>query len=117
MRRLHLFEFNDQPWLPAPIRVGLTDYLATIERLAGVGKVLAPTIDALVERTGATRIVDLCSGSGGPLLTVLPGLAHPVPALLTDFYPAAAGAALPAGIAFHPDPVDARTVDLPGLRT
>lgn len=117
MRRFQLFEFNDQPWLPTALRLGMTDYLLTIERLAGVGDALAPELDRLVEGSGAERIVDMCSGSGGPLVAIAPKLSRPVPVLLTDWFPAAAPRSLGDGIAFHPDPVDARDVHLPGLRT
>ena len=68
MARLHLFEFNDQAWLPEPIRAGMRDYLSTISRLARLHEHLAPHLDRALEDSGAEQIVDLCSGSGGPLL-------------------------------------------------
>ena len=48
MPRLHLFEFNDQPWLPARLRDATTGYIETISRKMGFHKQMAPVIaDAL----------------------------------------------------------------------
>ena len=115
--RIHAFEFNDQPWLPTAIRLAETDYLATVERLAGMHERLAPIVDGVLEETQAERIVDLGSGSGGPIVQVMPLLTRKVPLLLTDITPAASADSPTPGITFHPEPVDARGHAPEGLRT
>jgi hypothetical protein len=115
MARLHLVEIHDLPWCPPSLRDALTDFLQFAllvgRGYAGVGPLLA----AAVKRAGASRVVDLCSGAGGPW----PVLRHdvPVPVLLTDKYPNRTAASGP--IPFHPVPVDATAVppDLEGFRT
>lgn len=115
MRRLHLLEIHDQPWCPRSLRDALTDFLQFAERVGRAYTGVGPLLRAAVERCGARRIVDLCSGAGGPW----PDLHRevPVPVLLTDKYPNRTAAAGP--IAFHPVPVDAKAVpsDLEGFRT
>lgn len=127
MKRMHLVELEDLPWFPAVLRDGGTAFLELAVRVSGHAKLLAPTLERLVAETGATRIVDLCSGGGGPVRIVADELAahgHPVDVLLTDRYPnprAFAHAAEGAGdrIRGHAEPVDATAVpaELPGLRT
>jgi hypothetical protein len=68
-----------------------------------------------IARSGATRVVDLCSGAGGPWRGW--GNHGPAPVVLTDKYPnrLAQSGLLP----FHPMAVDATAVpsDLTGFRT
>lgn len=94
MRRRHLIEFEDEPWCPAPVRHGITDM---IQFFLGLGNLYAPIVPRLanaLDRSGERDIVDLCSGSGGPWLRILPyfpeiKLRH---VLLTDKYPNSAAA-------------------------
>jgi hypothetical protein len=68
MQRLHLFELEDLDWVPRAVRDGGTDLLDLgFDRLSFYGGV-APALSALLERTRATRVVDLCSGGGGGTL-------------------------------------------------
>lgn len=115
MKRLHLFEFLDQPWLPGPIRAGMVDYLATISRVAGIADKMVPEVQRLVDAAHTDAIVDLCSGSGGPLPVIAPKLRERVQVTLTDQHPVAIP--LPDGFSYHPDPVDATACDVPGART
>jgi hypothetical protein len=127
MRRLHLFELEDQPWLPGVIRDAGTAYLEYGSRIMGHAKVVAPILAAALRRNGETRIVDLCSGGAGPLPSTLAEIAATedleVTATLTDLYPNRA--AFEAAIRNHPalsacfEPVDATAVpaDLRGVRT
>jgi hypothetical protein len=127
MHRLHLFELEDQPWFPAVVRDLATDYLQFIQTRFRLDRAMAPLIRRALERSGVTRIVDLCSGGSGPLLLLVKGLKAggiPVRATLTDLYPNAPAfgkiAAASGGlITYEPLPVDARHVPthLPGLRT
>ncbi len=127
MRRLHLFELEDQPWFPATIRDLATDYLQFIQTRFRLDRAMAPLIRRALQESGATRIVDLCSGGSGPLLLLVKDLAAagmPVRATLTDLFPNAPAFEKIAGasgglIDFEPEPVDARAVPagLAGLRT
>lgn len=123
MRRLHLMELEDQPWFPAPARDGALAFLAFMMRLGPHGGLLAGLLEEALQRTGAERVVDLCSGGGGPILPALERLSRPVPVLLTDLYPNLAAmqrtASRSALVSFEGDPVDATRVgpERPGLRT
>ena len=79
MKRRHLFEFGDQPWLPAFLRDAMTDYLALVYRLSPLPGVWAEVIERILKATGSEEIVDLCSGSGGPMSLVVAELRRPVP--------------------------------------
>lgn len=130
MRRRQLFEIEDQPWLPSWVRDAMTEHLSGVfvaTAVAPLHVAVAERLAAVLERAGTDHLVDLCSGSGGPLPAVLPLLeqriGHPVTATLTDRYPNH-GLGGPtgtdrAGLAFEPRPVDARAVppDLVGVRT
>jgi hypothetical protein len=115
MARLHLFEIHDQPWCPPSLRDALTDFLGFTLRLGRSYRPIVPLLRAGLARAGATRIVDLCSGAGGPWPDLRRELS--VPILLTDKYPnrQARTGVLP----FHPEPVDATAVpaELRGFRT
>lgn len=121
MPRFHLFEFNDQPWLPTILRDGLTGYLETLSRKAGFHEAMAPVVDDALRRSGAERIVDLCSGGGGPILKIRARLSRTVPLTLTDKFPneGVFQAAVGDGVSAHMDSVDATAVpdDLSGMRT
>jgi hypothetical protein len=86
--RLHLFEVEDQPWCPAPVRDALTDYLQfAIEKFRPY-RAIAPRLAAALTRTGARRIVDLCAGGGGPWPDLLDQMGlNGVRVRLTDRFP------------------------------
>lgn len=67
-RRMHLFEFNDQAWLPKFMTAWMTRVLNLGHEQSEDGKVWAPKVLELIQRSGHSRIVDLCSGGGGPVL-------------------------------------------------
>jgi hypothetical protein len=70
VRRLHLFEILDQRWCPGALRDGATDCLeAVISATDAYGSVREQMLGA-IQRTGAIRVVDLCSGGGGPWLSL-----------------------------------------------
>ena len=62
------FEFHDQKWFPRNLRDGVTDALQFILSLCGIYRSIVPLLNKAVEATGAARIVDICSGGGGPWL-------------------------------------------------
>ena len=127
MRRLHLFELEDQPWLPSVIRDAGTAYLEFASTLARQGETVAPLLSEALHRASENRVVDLCSGGAGPLPVALAAIEQSeersVSATLTDLYPnknafEKAAANNPA-ISVRYDSIDARNVpkDLAGLRT
>lgn len=128
MPRVHLFELEDQPWFPIAWRDLLTDFLSFFFKTVRPYACAAPVLGAALERSGARRIVDLCSGAGEPVLSVLPGLERmelaPETITLTDKYPnlAAFRSAVERGgglVSCVETPVDATDVpaELSGFRT
>lgn len=89
MRRVQAFEFCDQPWIPALFREGFMDCLNNIHRLFEPYRHIAPIIQDWARRLGATRILDLGSGGGEQIATLLKYLpAKDAPAfVLSDLYP------------------------------
>jgi hypothetical protein len=121
MRRLHLFEFGDQPWFPKILHDAETAYLTVAYRLLPLPRLWAEKISATVPPDEPMEILDLCSGSGGAMPLILDHLVelgHPAKALLTDLYPNPSSASHPR-IAWHADPIDATRVppQFTGLRT
>ena len=115
MGRLHLLEIHDQPWCPRSLRDALTDFLRFALELGRSYAAAAPLLREAIARAGAARVVDLCSGAGGPWRALRHDI--PVPVLLTDKYPNRAARA--GSLPFHEEPVDATAVpaDLLGFRT
>lgn len=127
-RRLHLFEFEDLPFCPGVVRRGITDLLHHQLARYGLYRPIASRLARLMHATGEDRLLDLCSGSAGPVATLLPALSEaagrPVTATLSDRYPNLEAfrtlAAASAGqLGFRAEPLDATAVppELPGVRT
>lgn len=128
MPRLHLVELEDLPWFPAPVRDAATGYLQMMIHQSDAFGPAVPLLSDAISRTGAGRIVDLCSGGGGPwrrLSAALRDAGVSRPVLLTDRYPnvgavhAVNGGDTAVPVALHPAPVDATQVpsSLDGFRT
>jgi hypothetical protein len=83
--RLHLVEIHDLASCPPSLRDALTDFLAFTENLAGAYDPVVPLLRRALARTKARRIVDLCSGAGGPWRRLAAQVG--VPVILTDLYP------------------------------
>jgi hypothetical protein len=124
VRRFHLFEIEDQSWCPRLLRDAATDYLQFVFERFRQYEPVAREIKQLLRADSTRRVVDLCSGGGGPWknlahLVQLTG-EHPVQIALTDRFPSAAGASR-AGepLMYVPHPVDATRVPahLTGVRT
>lgn len=117
----------DQPWCPRVVRDGATDYLEHIVALTDGYAPIRPLLIESLARVGARRVVDLCSGGGGPWAGIEPPLAERIPdieILLTDLYGNANVsrriADRPASrVRAHPEPVDALKIPagLNGFRT
>lgn len=124
MRRYHLFEIEDQPWCPAPIRDAMTDYLQFVLGRMRPFAVLAPRLRAAMERMNTRQVVDLCSGGGGPWASLIAELGDDVMVTLTDLYPNQSaqvkfGAETAERVSYESASVDAASppVRLRGFRT
>src|SRR2546423_8130199 len=88
--RLHLFEFEDQPWFPALVRDLATDYLCLVQSALRLERPIVPVLATALRATRAREILDLCSGGGGPALSLeraLADLGVAVRVTLTDRFP------------------------------
>lgn len=127
MRRAHLFELEDFDWFPRAVRDGGTDLLDLGFARIGFYDGVAPKLLALLDATGARRVVDVCSGGGGGTLYMrglVRAAGHDVELVLTDRNPNEAGMARvealgDARTSYRREPVDAMkgAGDLEGIRT
>ncbi len=124
IRRVHLFELEDQPWLPSSLRAVVTQTLQLMITSFRVYEPAVPLLAKALASSGTDRVVDLCSGSGGPWARLIGLLRSEVPGArvtLTDRFPqpGALSGAEGSELVYWPEPVDARAVpaSLPGLRT
>lgn len=89
--RIHFFEIEDLPFCPSVIRDGITDILQYSINRGAYYSPIVPLLSGVLEKSGTTRIVDLCSGGGGPWPSLLPQLQEAsdtsINVLLTDMYP------------------------------
>jgi hypothetical protein len=128
MDRVQLFEFEDLPWFPQVVRECMTDFLSFLgQRGHVVYRGFAERLALAVQATGDDTILDLCSGGGGPALTIAAlmreSMATPLGVMLTDLYPnlprlERARAEGGGQVAYRVGPVDATQVPeaLPGFR-
>lgn len=91
MRRFHLFELEDQPWLPSSIRDGITDFLQFAVVASDLYGRTITRLQRALQQSGQSRIIDLCSGGGGAW-PYLAGALEPqgdtdLTVQLTDIYP------------------------------
>ncbi len=127
MRRLQLFEFNEISWLPAQLRVLITDYLVCLTRLTPAFFQRLPLLaKAMRHASRQDQVVDLCSGSGGAWHQLADRLdrmfPHAVEIVLTDLYPDCHHQHLLNAhpkLRFHPEAIDATQPShrLDGLQT
>ena len=71
MKRVQLFEFEDLSWFPNILRSGMTRVLEAMHRVTKLHQVLADECLSILDKTGETKILDYCSGSGGAMPGVL----------------------------------------------
>ena len=127
MRRLHLFEIHDQSWFPGFLRDQMTEGLQAIFDFANLYRPIAQRLSQALDQAGTRRVVDLCSGAGGPWPKLRQTCAEEftgVEVCLTDKYPNVKALALfnngdPRGIQFERKPVDVLDIprELSGFRT
>ncbi len=128
MRRMQLIEILDLTWFPGSFRDATTDTLQVILNLGNFYKPIVPRLRRALEDAQTRRVLDLCSGGGGPWLRLYRVFEEeenfPLAICLTDKYPNLgafhhARAASRNKINFHADPVDATQIpdELEGFRT
>jgi len=124
--RLQLFELEDLTWFPQTIRDLVTDYLHFMNRRFSLHKPAVPVLRSMLADSKTSRVVDLCSGGGGPIISLYEELLpdhDQIQFTLTDKFPnikafQRLSSQYPSGIRYVADPVDATNVprDLVGIR-
>jgi hypothetical protein len=127
VRRLQLFEMSDSRWCPQSVRAIVTDYIQFGVRKWKMDVEMAALLRRVFEHLGVRQVIDLCSGSGGPWVSILQALEDggpPVKVCLTDKYPNVQAFKYAQGASdgkfdFCAEPVDAAHVPraLVGFRT
>jgi hypothetical protein len=126
MRRYHLFEFEDLEGFPDVLRRAMTRYLKTAVTLFPLPEMWAAKLATIAPSDGRPfRIVDLGSGSGGSMRSIVRALQEKgfAPEVtLTDLYPdpdAVRTWDAQCQLRYWPTPVDAMAVppELIGIRT
>lgn len=92
MKRIQLFEFEDFNWFPNWLRTCMTNLIMVLHKMMGISEVLADLIAKVLSEYKLSHIVDLGSGSGGPMPQVLEALhridgLENVELIMTDLYP------------------------------
>lgn len=106
----------------------MTGFLRTMMEIIRLDVVVAPLISEAMDSAQTERVVDLCSGGGGPVLSVVKRLRwegkQNARVILTDMYPnlgafARAEEEMPGAVSSRTQPTDACGVpsDLAGVRT
>jgi len=120
MQRQKWFELHDQEWFPGFLRDLVTQALEGMWKANRTYRPIVPLLRDALQRSRAERVVDLCSGGGGPWPTLYGEVANgnTLEVCFTDLYP---NTDMETGEGFrvHAQPVDARRVptDLRGFRT
>src|SRR6516225_4826505 len=90
MRRVQFIEIHDQPWFPAFLRDEVTDDLQVLLNIGKPYADIVPQLREAIEHSGTDRVLDLCSGAGGPWLWLAGALKRSglrVRVELSDKYP------------------------------
>jgi len=127
MKRIHLFEFEDQWWFPGVLREGITDYLQYAANRIDPYLSIIPVIKKGIQKSGSNLIIDICSGGGGGIMKIYQHLKEEsieTKIILTDKFPNLVAFRKLAGdgkgnISFVEAPIDAVSVpdELKGFRT
>jgi hypothetical protein len=70
LNRAQLFEFNDMPWLPTPVRATLMEQLHHMAVQLHLYDVGFDAIARVLDETGSRTIQALCAGDGGLMLAL-----------------------------------------------
>jgi hypothetical protein len=88
---VRLFEIHEQRWFPQFLRDEFVDGLQMILDVTNTYQPIANLLRQRLEQCGADRVLDLCSGAGGPWPSLVRDFessgARPPEVLLTDKYP------------------------------
>jgi hypothetical protein len=88
---LRLFEIHEQPWFPQFLREQFVDGLQMILEVMNTYQPIAQLLRMRMEECGSERVVDLCSGAGGPWPSLVRYFemreGGPPEVFLTDKYP------------------------------
>lgn len=91
MDRIAAPELEDFDWFPVVLRDAMTGFLRVSADFLNVAAGASPLVLEALEASDTERIVDLCSGGGGPVLSLVQALERDygrrVPAVLTDKFP------------------------------
>jgi len=127
--RVHFFEIHDTWWCPTIFRNYLTEYLLFSWHFCNYYTLVVPVLSRALRDSGSSKIVDLCSGSGGPLPAIQEALKKKenvnVSIQLTDLFPHVEsfeqrkkdGKSDGFEVNFSPESVDATNCKEEGFRT
>jgi len=92
LKRIHLFEIEDQSWFPNWLRDCMTKALNVMHSLVKTNKDLPELLAKVLKETNTTKIIDLCSGGGGPMVEAMDILKNKyglnnIQLRMTDLYP------------------------------
>ena len=118
MRRVQFIEIHDQSWFPAFLRDQVTDDLQVLLNIGKPYEAILPQLGEGIERAGADRVLDLCSGAGGPWPWLVDAVdreeRQQIQVQLSDKYPNTIAQERAkrssANLRYHSDPVDATRV-------
>jgi len=89
LQRAHLFEFNDMPWLPTPLRQTIMEFLHQMSVQLRMYESGFEEVRQVLDRTGVRTIQALCSGDGGTTAALCKHLERDdVRIMLSDKFPA-----------------------------
>jgi len=117
--RVHLFEFNDSPFVPDLVREAIVEALGRTLREGRILKGIVDPYMTFLEGASVSEVLDLCAGSGTPAALMAEELVKagrvPPTLVLTDLHPrttawAEVRAAFPDIITSVDVPVDATAI-------
>jgi hypothetical protein len=129
MKRINLFEFEDFKWFPNWTRICLTRLIVVMHKFLKSSDDLVPLIKRALIYSNNNTIVDLCSGSGGPMIDVFKNFKEEqgkenIKLILTDLYPdlqlaSKINISTTQNLSYKTSPVNALNVsaELAGVRT
>lgn len=71
MKRVQLFEFEDQTWFPGWIRVALTNLIIVLSKMMKMDQAIANVIQKAMDKKDYQKVTDFGSGSGGVMPMVV----------------------------------------------
>jgi hypothetical protein len=127
MPRIQFIEIHDQSWFPASLRDQVTDDLQVLLNIGKPYEAILPQLGEGIERAGCDRVLDLCSGAGGPWPWLVDAIEREekqqIQVQLSDKYPNTSAQERAkkssTNLRYHSDTIDATRVtrELSGFRT